>query len=66
MTSRLPPILCRVPSLTYPMPLCLPNSYMGVIEGLLQRRGGTEGISSLQQLEDIMLMEVRTDMDRTG
>lgn len=31
---------------------------MGAIEGLLQRRGGVEGISSLQQLEDIMLMEV--------
>jgi hypothetical protein len=29
------------------------------IEGLLQARGGIGGISSIQQLEDIMLMEVR-------
>jgi hypothetical protein len=33
---------------------------MGAIEGILQSRGGMGGITSLQQLEDIMLMEVRT------
>jgi hypothetical protein len=32
---------------------------MGAIEGILQSRGGMGGITSLQQLEDIMLMEVR-------